>query len=93
MSSRSYFDGNAAAGELRDIFAVDITAAAGQCAACGMIGALAQGHLYAFEPGIVVRCAVCEHPLVRLVKGPGRAWLDLRGLVYLQLEVPSGQNS
>jgi hypothetical protein len=88
MSSRSYLDGNAAAGELRGVFAMDVTAAAGQCAACGAIGTLAQGHLYAFEPGIVVRCAACEHPLVRLVNGPGRAWLDLRGLVYLQLEVP-----
>ena len=30
MSSRSYLDGNAAAGELRNVFAMDITAAAGQ---------------------------------------------------------------
>jgi len=92
VSSRFYLDGSAAAGELRDVFAVDVTAAAGQCAACGAIGALAQGHIYAFEPGIVVRCAACEHPLVRLVKGPGRIWLDLRGLVYLQWDVPGGKN-
>jgi hypothetical protein len=26
--------------------------------------------------------------LLRLVRGPGRAWLDLRGLTYLQLPVP-----
>ena len=78
MSSRSYLDGNAAAGELRNVFAMDITAAAGQCAACGVIGALAQGHLYAFEPGIVIRCAACEHPLVRLVKGPGLTVADLQ---------------
>jgi hypothetical protein len=26
--------------------------------------------------------------LLRLVHGPGRAWLDLRGLTYLQLLVP-----
>ncbi len=89
MTSRSYLDGNAAAGELCNVFAMDITGATGQCAACGVIGALAQGHLYAFEPGIVIRCAACEHPLVRLVKSPGRAWLDLRGLVYLQWEVPA----
>jgi hypothetical protein len=24
------------------------------------------------------------------VRGPGRAWLDLRGLSYLQLPVPEG---
>lgn len=87
-SSRSYLDGNAAAGELRDVFAVDITNASGQCATCGAIASLAQGHLYAFAPGIVIRCATCEQPLVRLVKGPVHAWLDLRGLVYLQLKMP-----
>jgi Family of unknown function (DUF6510) len=88
MSSDSFFDGNAAAGELRDVFSVDITSAACQCATCGAIAPLARGHLYAFAPGIVVRCAACEQPLVRLVKGAGYAWLDLRGLVYLQLEMP-----
>jgi hypothetical protein len=28
------------------------------------------------------------HDLLRLVRGPGRAWLDLRGLSYLQLPMP-----
>ncbi len=88
MTGHSYLDGNAAAGELSDVFSVDVTAAAAQCAECGAIAPLAQGHLHAFAPGIVVRCAVCEHPLVRLVKGAGHTWLDLRGLVYLQLKTP-----
>jgi Family of unknown function (DUF6510) len=37
MSSQSYdyLDGNAAAGELSKIFAMDVTAAEGQCAHCG----------------------------------------------------------
>ena len=37
MSSHTddYLDGNAAAGELSNIFAIDITAAEGQCAHCG----------------------------------------------------------
>jgi hypothetical protein len=26
--------------------------------------------------------------LLRLARGPGRAWLDLRGLTYLQLPAP-----
>jgi hypothetical protein len=34
---------------------------------------------------VVVRCATCDQVLLRLVRGPGRAWLDLRGLNYLQL--------
>ncbi len=31
----TYLDGNAAAGALREMFAVDITAAIAQCAGCG----------------------------------------------------------
>lgn len=86
MSSYSFFDGNAVGGELRELFSVDLTAAVGQCAACGNVAHLAEAHLYAFEPGIVVRCPACEQPLMRLVKRNGRAWIDLRGLVYLQME-------
>ena len=85
MNGASFFDGNAAAGELRDLFAMDVTAAAGQCAACGKIAPLGEARLYAFEPGIVIRCAACLNPLLRVVKGGGRVWLDMRGLVYLQL--------
>jgi Family of unknown function (DUF6510) len=83
--STSFFDGNAAAGQLRELFALDLTTAVGQCDSCGLAAALAQARLYAFAPGIVLRCARCEGPLVRLVTGEGRAWLDMRGLRYLQL--------
>jgi hypothetical protein len=86
MNDASFFDGNAAAGDLRDLFAVDLTSAEGQCASCGKVGALAETHVYAFSPGIVIRCAGCEQPLIRLVKDSNRAWLDLRGLVYLQID-------
>ncbi|HEY2474993.1 MAG TPA: DUF6510 family protein [Candidatus Cybelea sp.] len=85
--STVFFDGNAAAGELRELFSVDLTAATGECASCGNVAALAQTRIYAFLPGLVIRCAVCEQPLLRLVKNGRRAWLDLRGLVYLQLEL------
>jgi Family of unknown function (DUF6510) len=86
MNDRSFFDGNAVAGELRELFSVDLTAAAGQCVRCGKVTRVGEARLYAFEPGIVVRCPACEQPLIRLVKNEGRAWLDLRGLVYLQIE-------
>jgi hypothetical protein len=88
VSTTTFFDGNAAAGELREVFSVDLTSACGQCAACGKVAPLAQAHLYAFAPGIVIRCAACEQPLLRLVTGEKRAWLDLRGLVYLQVPLP-----
>jgi hypothetical protein len=40
-----YIDGNAAAGELSNIFAMDVTAAKGQCAHCGAKSALLR-HMY-----------------------------------------------
>jgi hypothetical protein len=41
-----FFDGNAAAGELSNIFVLDITAAEGQCANCGATKRFAEAHLY-----------------------------------------------
>lgn len=88
MNDIAFLDGNAAAGDLRELFSVDLTAATGQCASCGNVAALGETRIYAFAPGIVIRCAACEQPLVRLVKSHTRAWLDMRGLVFLQLELP-----
>jgi hypothetical protein len=41
-------------------------------------------------PGVVAHCPTCDQVLLLLVRGSGRAWLDLRGLSYLQLPVPEG---
>ena len=89
----SFLDGNAAAGELRDVFAVDVTAAVGQCAGCGRTTVIAEARVYMPAPGLVVRCSGCDCVLLRLVRGPGRTWLDLRGLTYLQLATPDEQGS
>ena len=69
MSSQNddYLDGNAAAGELSNIFAMDVTTAEGQCANCGATKRFAEAHLYMQGPGVVARCAVCERLLLRLV--------------------------
>jgi hypothetical protein len=83
-----FLDGNVAAGELREVFAVDLTGAVGQCGNCGKRAVLAEVRVYTLEPGLVARCGGCEHVLMRLVKGSRHAWLDLRGLIYLQLPVP-----
>ena len=88
MSSHAleYIDGNAAAGDLSKIFAVDVTAAQGQCANCGAIRRFAEAHLYMQAPGVVARCAVCERVLLRLVNARQRVFLDVRGLTYLRLD-------
>jgi hypothetical protein len=81
----SFRDGNALAGPLREIFAVDLTAATGRCAGCGRIGPIAELRVYLDAPGAVARCPGCDAVLLRLVRGPDRAWLDLRGLVSLEI--------
>ena len=95
MNSQSYdyLDGNAAAGELSKIFALDVTAAEGQCAHCGAIRRFAEAHLYMQGPGLVARCAVCEHVLLRLVNARQRVFLDMRGMTCLILDTSQVQES
>ncbi|ANZ40161.1 hypothetical protein BBK82_33145 [Lentzea guizhouensis] len=80
-----HVDGNALAGDLREIFAVDLTAATGRCAGCGYRGEVASLRVYTNAPGLVARCPRCEEVVLRLVRGPDRAWLDLRGTVSLEI--------
>ena len=88
MSSHSYdyLDGNAAAGELSKIFALDVTAAEGQCAHCGATKRFAEAHLYMRGPGVVARCVVCQHVLLRLVNIRERVFLDMSGMTYWSLD-------
>ena len=81
-----YLDGNAAAGELSNIFAMDVTAALGQCAHCGAVKRFAEAHLYMQGPGLVARCSVCQHVLLRVVNTRERVFLDLRGMTCLILD-------
>jgi hypothetical protein len=92
MSSHAYdyLDGNAAAGELSKILAVDVTAAVGQCAHCGATRRFAEAHVYMQGPGVVARCAACEHVLLRLVSVGHRVVLDMRGITYLSLDTKLG---
>jgi hypothetical protein len=85
----TYLDGNAAAGTLRELFAVDITAAVGQCAGCGRTGVFAETHVYLDAPGLVARCSGCDDVLLRVVTTPTDTYLDLRGLTYLRFSTPS----
>jgi hypothetical protein len=87
-SSNLWTDGNALAGPLQDIFRVDVTAAVGGCGNCGRTGPMAEVRVFDHAPGLVARCLACDQVLLRLVRGPGRAWLDLRGLTYLQFPAP-----
>lgn len=93
MSSYSYLDGNAAAGELSRVFNINITAAEGQCASCGAKRRFAEAHLYMQCPGLVARCAVCGDVLLRLANADQRMLLDVRGMTYLSLDTSGIQES
>jgi hypothetical protein len=50
---------------------------------------MAEARVFDHAPGVVERCPACDQVFLRLVRGPRRAWLDLRGLVWLQLPAPA----
>jgi len=85
-----HLDGNALAGPLAEIFTADVSAAVGRCAACGLTGPVAALRVYDRAPGLVARCPGCEEVVLRLVRGPQSAWLDMRGTVSLAIPLPSG---
>ena len=79
-------DGNAAAGILNEIFALEMTTSPVECANCGRENEM--GALLAFmqAPGLVLRCPVCESIILRVVQTPDGFYLDLRGAAYLYLK-------
>jgi hypothetical protein len=87
-SSNQWSDGNALAGPLGDLFRVEVTTAIGRCTNCGHTGPMAEVRVFDHAPGVVARCPTCDQVLLRLVRDPGRAWLDLRGLAWLQVPAP-----
>jgi hypothetical protein len=78
-------DGNAVAGLLQEVFALEPTGGRGTCAACGMVEWVGGLHAYVHAPGAVVRCPGCEAVLLRIVRTGDRYLLDLRGLRVLEL--------
>jgi hypothetical protein len=83
-------DGNAIAGELYELFGVEMTIATGICGECGAVDQVGRLVVYRHAPGIVVRCPQCEAVLMRIVRGRDRVWLDLRGVRSLELPGTGG---
>ena len=86
MDEHRRLDGNAAAGVLREIFPFEMTIAQTACARCGSISRVGALVVYVHDMGTILRCVGCENALIRVAHGPGRYWLDLRGVKYLQIE-------
>jgi Family of unknown function (DUF6510) len=80
-------DGNAVAGVLAEVFAVEPTADLAACEACGASNQLGALVAYVHGMGAVLRCPGCDSAMLRIGRAPGRAWLDLRGIRWMQVEV------
>ncbi len=82
-----HLDGNAAAGVLAEVFALETTTAIVTCAGCGGSGPLGAAVVYATEMGTVVRCANCDQPLIRAAEIRDRVMVDMRGTASMALAV------
>lgn len=77
-------DGNAIAGMLGEVFAVEMTTATMICGNCGAAGAVGAMHVFR-GAGIVLRCPHCDNALVKIVEGSTRMWMDFGGLRTLEI--------
>jgi len=78
-------DGNAIGGLMLELFGLELTVATSVCGSCGATEQVARLDVYADAPGVVVRCCHCEGVMMRIVRGPDRAWIDLSGTGSLEL--------
>jgi Zn finger protein HypA/HybF involved in hydrogenase expression len=79
-------DGNAVAGVLQEVFAVEMTTAIATCKTCGATDAV--GALHVFRgAGIVMRCPHCNNALVTIVEDGARVWIGFAGVHTLHVTV------
>jgi hypothetical protein len=78
-------DGNAAAGPLREVFAIDLTAAIAVCEGCGRPRVVAELALHGGALGAVLRCPGCDMAMIRLARTPAGHRLDMRGVALLRI--------
>ena len=79
-------DGNAVAGLLQEVFAVEMTTAIGTCATCGATEPVGAVHV-SRGAGIVMRCPHCDNALVTIVEDGARVWIGFPGVRTLQVTV------
>jgi hypothetical protein len=77
-------DGNAVAGMLGEVFAVEMTTARMMCGNCGIAGAVGAMHVFR-GAGIVLRCPHCDNALVKIVDSGTRMWMDFGGMRTLEI--------
>jgi hypothetical protein len=77
-------DGNAVAGLLQEVFAVEMTTAIGTCGGCGAREPL--GAVRVFRgAGVVLRCPHCDNVLATIVRSDIDIRLSLAGIRTLKI--------
>ena len=79
-------DGNAIAGLLQEVFAVEMTTATATCDGCGEAGPVGAAHVFR-GAGVVMRCPHCENVLVTIVKDGAHVRIGFRGIRTLHITV------
>jgi hypothetical protein len=79
-------DGNAIAGQLLDVFGVELTTAIATCATCGASGQVAEFAVYLRAPGTVARCRSCAAVLMVVATIRDVNCVDLGGLADIRLQ-------
>jgi len=79
-------DGNAVAGVLQEVFAVEMTTAIGMCCNCGAAGPIGALHVYR-GAGIVLRCPHCDNVIGKIVQDDTRVWISLSGARTMQVAI------
>jgi hypothetical protein len=80
-----HLDGNAVAGQLAEVFSVEMTTAIGTCAHCGTSRPLGMARAYMGGPATVLRCSVCQQVVIRIGTIGGRLLVDTGGVRQLEL--------
>lgn len=79
-------DGNAVAGLLQEVFAVEMTTAVATCASCGANEAVGAVHVFR-GAGIVLRCPHCGSILITIAKSDTGTWIGFGGVRTVQFNV------
>jgi hypothetical protein len=79
-------DGNAVAGLLQEVFAVEMTTALGTCGGCGATEEVGAVHVHR-GAGVVMRCPHCDNALATIAKDDMRVSIGFAGVRTLQVTV------
>jgi uncharacterized Zn finger protein len=77
-------DGNAVAGLLHEVFAVEMTTALETCDGCGATEPVGAVHVYR-SAGVVLRCPRCGAVLAKIVQGRSQTCISISGMRALEI--------